>query len=127
KQALSEQATLTTGDKDTFEAFRAGIECVPTGSRVVTTVSAGDMYGDQGYADLGIKAADALVIVTDVVGRREEIKAEPWTKDVPEVSLDGEQPKLTLPKSDPPKEVLVKVLEEGDGDTVESGDTVTVN
>lgn len=127
KQALSEQATLTTGDKDTFEAFRAGIECVPTGSRVVTTVSAGDVYGDQGYADLGIKAADALVIVTDVVGLREEIKAEPWTKDVPEVSLDGEQPKVTLPKTDPPKEVLVKVLEEGDGDTVESGDTVTVN
>lgn len=127
KQALSEQATLTTGDKDTFEAFRAGIECVPAGSRLVTTVSAGDVYGDQGYADLDIKATDALVIVTDVVGLREEIKAKPWEKDVPEVSLDGKQPKVTLPKTDPPKDVLVKVLKEGDGDTVEAGDTITVN
>ncbi|MFS0883736.1 FKBP-type peptidyl-prolyl cis-trans isomerase [Aeromicrobium sp. 179-A 4D2 NHS] len=127
KQALSEAATLTVGDENTFEAFRAGIECVPTGSRVVTTVSAGDVYGDEGYADLDIKATDSLVIVTDVVDVREELEAKPWTKDVPEVSLKGKQPKVTLPKTDPPKDVLVKVLEEGDGKTVKAGDTITVN
>lgn len=127
KQALSQQATLTAGDKDTFEAFRAGIECVPTGSRIVTTVSAGDVYGDEGYADLQIKATDALVIVTDVVNVREELKPKAWKKDAPKVSLEGKQPKVTLPKVDPPKDVLVKVLEEGDGETVKSGDTITVN
>ena len=127
KQALSQEAALMAGDDKTFEAFRAGVECLPTGSRVVTTVSAGDVYGDEGYADLGIKATDALVIVTDVVDVREEIKAKPWTKDVPKVSLEGKQPKVTLPKVDPPKDVVVKVLEEGKGETVKSGDSITVN
>ncbi|SKB07792.1 FKBP-type peptidyl-prolyl cis-trans isomerase [Aeromicrobium choanae] len=127
KQALSEQATLTAGDDKTFEAFRAGIECVPTGSRVVTTVSASDVYGAEGYADLGIKGTDSLVIVTDVVDVREEVKAKEWKDDVPEVSLEGDEPKVELPKTDPPKDVLVKVLEEGDGETVKAGDTLTVN
>ncbi|MET1134342.1 MAG: FKBP-type peptidyl-prolyl cis-trans isomerase [Aeromicrobium sp.] len=127
KQALSEQATLTAGDDKTFEAFRAGIECVPTGSRVVTTVAASDVYGAEGYADLGIKGTDSLVIVTDVVDVREEVKAKDWKKDVPEVSLKGDEPKVQLPKTDPPKDVLVKVLEEGDGKVVKSGDSLTVN
>lgn len=127
KQALSEQATLTAGDDKTFEAFRAGIECVPTGSRVVTTVAASDVYGAEGYADLNIKGTDSLVIVTDVVDVREEVKAKDWKTDVPEVSLEGDQPKVTLPKTDPPKDVLVKVLEEGDGKTVKAGDALTVN
>ncbi len=127
KQALSEPATLAVGNDETFEAFRAGIECVPTGSRLVTTVSAGDVYGDQGYADLDIKATDSLVIVTDVVDVREEVEAKEWKDDVPQVELSGEQPKVTLPKTDPPKDVRVKVLEEGDGKTVKAGDSVTVN
>jgi len=127
KQALSEAATLAVGNDQTFEAFRAGIECVPTGSRLVTAVSAGDVYGEEGYADLDIKATDSLVIVTDVVDVREEVKAKEWKKDVPKVDLSGKQPKVTLPKADAPKDVLVKVLKEGDGKTVKSGDTLTVN
>lgn len=127
KQALSEKATLTAGDENTFEAFRAGIDCVPTGSRVVTVVAASDVYGDEGYADLEIKATDSLVIVTDVVDLREEAKAKKWTEDVPEVSLSGDEPKVTLPKSDPPTDVRVKVLEEGDGAEVKAGDSLTVN
>lgn len=127
KQALSEAATLTVGDENTFEAFRAGIECVPTGSRVVTSVLASDVYGAEGYADLDIKATDSLVIVTDVVDVREEVKAKAWEKDVPEVSLKGDEPTVTLPKTDPPKDVLYKVLEKGDGDTVKAGDSITVN
>lgn len=127
KQALSEKATLTAGDEKTFEAFRAGIECVPAGSRVVTTVAAADVYGEEGYADLDIKAADSLVIVTDVVEVREEAKAKEWTEDVPKVSLSGDEPKVTLPKSDPPTDIRVKVLKEGDGDEVKAGDKLTVN
>lgn len=127
KQALSEKATLTAGDKNTFEAFRAAIECVPTGSRVVTAVAASDVYGKEGYADLDIKSSDSLVIVTDVVDVREQVKAKPWKTDVPKVSLKGAEPEVTLPKSDPPKDVLVKVLDEGKGDEVKTGATLTVN
>jgi len=125
-RALSQPATLTVGDENTFEAFRAGIECVPTGSRLVTTVAAADVYGDAGLADLDIKGTDALVIVTDVVKVRVDPEPKPWTEDVPKVSLDKPKPQVELPDVDPPTDVLVKVLQEGDGDTVEAGDVVTV-
>ncbi|GAA3540130.1 peptidylprolyl isomerase [Aeromicrobium flavum] len=127
QQALSEEATLTAGDAKTFEAFRAAIECVPTGSRVVTAVAASDVYGDKGYADLDIKASDSLVIVTDVVDTRKPVKAKPWKTDVPKVSLTGGEPDVALPKTKAPGDVLVKVLKEGDGAKVKAGDVLDVN
>lgn len=125
--ALSEHATLTAGDDDTFEAFAAALDCVPIGSRVVTTVAAGDVYGDEGYPELELEATDALVIVTDLTGVREEITAQEWSQDVPEVSLDGDEPDVTIPDVDPPTDVRVAVVDEGDGDVVAAGDTITVN
>ncbi len=127
KQALSEEATLTAGDKNTFEAFRAGIECVPIGSRVVTAVSAKDVYGDQGYETLDIKATDTLVIVTDVLGVKKPVKPAAWNTGAPKVTFKKSgEPVLTL-SGEAPKEVSVKVLKEGTGDEVAAGDTVTVN
>ncbi|HPU13713.1 MAG TPA: FKBP-type peptidyl-prolyl cis-trans isomerase [Aeromicrobium sp.] len=127
EKSLSEEATLTAGDTQTFEAFRAGIECVRVGSRVVTTVSAKDVYGDQGYESLEIKATDSLVIVTDVVKTREPIKASKWTTGAPEVTFKKTgEPVLTL-SGTAPKDVTVKVLKEGTGETVKAGDLVTVN
>jgi len=126
-QAVSENATLTAGDEQTFEAFRAALECVPIGSRVVTTVNAGDVYGEEGYADLDIQGTDALVIVTDIVDVRKPVEAAEWTEDVPEVTFkESGEPEVKL-TGEAPDEVLVKVLEEGDGDEVAAGDTVTVN
>lgn len=128
EKALSQAATLTVADESTYEAFRAAIECVPTGSRVVTTVAAADVYGEEGYADLDIKATDSLVLVTDVIEVEKPVTAEPWTKDVPEVTFDSDgKPTVTLPKTDPPTDLLLAVLKEGDGDTVESGDSVSVD
>lgn len=127
KKLISEPATLTAGDKNTIEAFRAGIECVPVGSRVVTTLNSTDAFGAQGNAQLGVKAGDSLVVVTDVIEIKKPVTAKPWTENVPEVDLSGKKPKVTIPKADPPTDVRRKVLVEGDGETVKSGDTVKVN
>jgi hypothetical protein len=48
--------------------------------------------------------------------------------DFPTVEFSAEGvPTITIPASEPPAEVQLEVLEEGDGDVVEPGDSVTVN
>ena len=48
--------------------------------------------------------------------------------DLPTVTGDfGEVPEVTVPDTDPPTDLMVEVLDEGKGRTVESGDVVVVN
>jgi peptidylprolyl isomerase len=111
-----------------IKAFTAGIDCVPIGSRVVVAAPAKDMYGDQGNAQLGITAADSLVIVTDVIGEKKQLVPQAWKKNAPTVTFDAKgKPTLKLPKTKPPADLLLKVLKQGKGDVVKSGDTVTLN
>lgn len=126
-QAVSEQATLTAGDENTYEAFRAALDCVAVGSRVVTTVSSTDLFGEEGNESLEIKAGDPLVIVSDLVDIREPVKASKWTEGAPEVTFKKSgEPQLKL-SGEGPDDVLVKVLKEGDGQEVAAGDQITVN
>lgn len=127
-KALGTQpVTLTVGDPSMIKAFSAGIDCVPIGSRVVVTAPARDMYGDQGNSQLGITADDSLVIVTDVIGEQKPLVPGVW-KDAPAVSFDKSgTPTVKLPKTKPPTKLLLKVLKEGDGAEVKSGDTVTLD
>ena len=124
--AFSQPATITAGDDTVFEAFLAGIDCVPTGSRTVTVAPASTLYGEQGNETIGIAANETVVIVVDV---QEPLKPAEWTEDVPEVDFgaEGDVPTVTLPDTAPPAEYQLKVLEEGDGDEVQTGDNVTLH
>jgi peptidylprolyl isomerase len=126
QQVFSQPATITAGDDTVFEAFLAGIDCVPTGSRTVTVAPASTLYGDQGNETIGVAPGETLVIVVDV---QEPLKPAEWTENVPDVQFgaDGAAPTVTLPDTAPPAEYQLKVLEEGDGDEVQSGDTVTLH
>lgn len=125
EQVFSQPAVITAGDDSVFEAFLAGIDCVPLGSRTVTVAPASTLYGDQGNETIGIAAGETVVIVVDV---QEPLKPAEWTENVPEVQFgaDGAAPTVTLPATPPPAEYQLKVLEEGDGDEVQSGDNVTL-
>ena len=125
EQVFSQPATIKAGDESVFEAFLAGIDCVPTGSRTVTVAPASTLYGEEGNPTIGIAAGETVVIVVDV---QEPLKAAKWTENVPEVKFgaEGEAPTVTLPATPPPAEYQLKVLEEGDGDEVKSGDNVTL-
>lgn len=126
--AISEDATFVSGDEQIFPAFIAGIDCVPVGSRVVTTVPAADLFGDEGSEGLGIEGGESVVIVTDVLGITEPVTPAEWTENPPTVEFNGDEPPvLTLPGGDPRPELLIDVIEEGDGKTVVAGDSVTVN
>ncbi|GAA1829749.1 FKBP-type peptidyl-prolyl cis-trans isomerase [Agromyces salentinus] len=126
KQLFSQPATITAGDDTVFEAFRAGIDCVPTGTRTVTVAPAESLYEGAGNENVGLAAGESVVIVVDV---KEPLTAKEWTEDVPEVKFgaEGETPTVTLPDTAPPAVYQLKVLEEGDGDVVSTGDTVTLN
>jgi peptidylprolyl isomerase len=130
EQLLSQPAQLTAGDETLYEAFTAGIDCVPVGSRTITVAPADSLYDGQGNEQIGLAAGDSAVIVMDV---QEIVVPEPlptpseWTENVPDVKFNGEEPPtVTIPDTDPSTELEVAVLEEGDGAEVQEGDTVTL-
>jgi FKBP-type peptidyl-prolyl cis-trans isomerase len=128
-KALGTQpVSLTVGDSQMIQAFTAGIDCVPIGSRVVVAAPAKDMYGPEGNSQLGITAEDSLVIVTDVIGEKKPVVPQEWKKNPPTVKFSAKgKPKLTLPHTKPPTDLLLKVLKPGTGDVVKAGDTVTLD
>lgn len=92
--------------------------CATEGSRIVVTTPESQQGG-------------ALVYVLDVLG---VTPAAEWCAatepgDVfPTVEYDADGvPTITIPDGDAPDGVQLEVLEEGDGATVQEGDTVTVN
>jgi peptidylprolyl isomerase len=123
----SQPVSLTVGDESMIKAFTAGVDCVPIGSRVVVAAPAKDMYGDQGNPQLGITADDTLVIVTDVLGLKKQLVPQAW-KSAPKVTFNAKgTPKVNLPDTKPPAQLLLKVLRPGTGNVVKAGDSVTVD
>jgi hypothetical protein len=92
--------------------------CATEGSRVVVAVPPTEQGG-------------ALVYVIDVLG---VTAADEWCvpgepgESFPTVEFSAEGvPTVTVPATEPPAEVQLEVLEEGDGDIVQPGDSVTVD
>lgn len=128
ESVISEDTSLPLGDPQLMPAFTAGIECVPIGSRVVTTVPGAELYGDQGNEALGIEPGESAVVVSDVLGVEEPVTPAAWTENPPTVVFNGEEPPvLTLPDGEPSPDLLLDVITPGDGATVQSGDTVTLD
>ncbi|MCD2441367.1 FKBP-type peptidyl-prolyl cis-trans isomerase [Agromyces sp. SYSU K20354] len=128
EQVFSQPTTIDSGNDQIFEAFRAGVDCVPLGSRTVTVAPPELLYGDQGNESIGVAPGETLVIVMDVVEVQEPLKPSEWTENVPEVEFgaEGESPTVTIPDAEPSTELQMHVIEEGDGDTVQAGDSVTL-
>lgn len=128
KSLGAQQVTLTTGDDQMIKAFAAGIDCQTIGSRVVVASPASEMYGEQGNPQLGVSGDDTLVIVTDLIGEKKPLEPQEWKQDRADVTFgkDG-KPTVKLPDTAPPKQLVLQVLEEGDGATVGKGDQVTLD
>lgn len=133
EQLISQPASLGVGDSSLLTAFRAAVDCVPVGTRTATVAPAADVYGEQGNDSIGVAPGEAVVIVADITGLTEEaptadsVTPSEWTENVPEVTFNGDEPPtVVIPDIEPSTELQLKVLEEGDGDTVASGDQVSV-
>ena len=126
-QLASSPASFKIGDANLYRGFTAAVDCVPIGTRTVTVAPAEDVYGDQGNSSIGVQPGEAVIIVADITGETEQATPSEWTENVPEVTFNGtESPTVVIPDTPPSPELLLKVLEEGDGETVESGDQVSV-
>lgn len=128
KSLGSQKASLSVGDARIPDAFRAGFDCVPVGSRSVVTASAKTVYGDQGNPSAGISADDSLVIVTDVVRKEPELKPAAWKTNPPKVTFDKSgKPTMKLPGKKPASTLMMKVLRQGTGAVVTKTSSVTID
>lgn len=109
------------------------IECLPAGSRSVTTAPVKAAFGSKDASQLGLKPTDTVVFVADVKAVEPAVpthatgKPVAPTEGLPTVTLaKNGKPTVTIPKTDPPAKTQIAVLKQGDGATVGAGDTVTV-
>ncbi len=127
----SAPATVQVNDKAYVPGLVRAVECLSVGSRVVLTAPAKDAFGNQDLSQLGLTTKDSVVLVADVVDlppTRANGKAVTPPAGFPAVKLNAKtgEPAITIPKADPPTETKIAVLKQGDGETVQATDTVTI-
>ena len=106
------------------------LNCTKEGERFAAVLPAAQAFGAGGSEQLGVKGGDDLVLVADVV-KLTPTKATGAAKALPsgfpKVTLAASgQPTVAIPATDPPKALKIATSKSGTGETVKSGDTVTV-
>lgn len=113
---------------------RIGLEGLAAGSRALVAIAPEDGFGPQGEdPESGLKADDTLLFFVDLhevrtpLTRAEGTPVDP-VAGLPTVELaeDG-SPTITVPGGAPPAELVAQLLIEGEGDVVETGQTITVH
>ncbi len=109
-----------------IDGWRYALTGKKIGSRVEIAVPPTWGYGPSGNEQAGIKGTDTLVFVIDLLDSY-NTKSSAKGKEIPQTdpalpkvatNTDGNLPKVTLPKSDPPKKLVSNYILEGDGDEV---------
>lgn len=108
------------------------LEGKKTGSRVQIAVPPTWGYGKAGEPRAGIKGTDTLVFVIDLVdsfNSKSSVKGKEVAQTdaaLPKVATntDGNVPKVTVPKTDPPKKLVSNYVLEGDGAEVKADQAV---
>lgn len=129
-----EPAVFGLTEGSLIDGFREGLLGAHVGSRVLIGVSPADGYGPQGgLPDAGIEEQDSLVFVVDVLDattvleRAQGESVEP-TVGLPSVTLDDQgAPTVAVPDAAAPSELVAQPLIRGEGEKVQSGDTIYVN
>jgi FKBP-type peptidyl-prolyl cis-trans isomerase len=106
---------------------------VRVGSRVVAVIPPEDGYGEKGNAQLEVTADDSLVFVLDVVGTYPARSAVTGAAREPGAGLPrvaaaqpGQAPRVTIPRSRPPRRLRVGTLVQGSGPAVRQGQLVAL-
>jgi len=117
--------------------FSLLLECATPGTRLAGVIPPTEGFGDQGMPELSLTGTESLVFVIDVVEivpatapvAPVPVSVVPgdWTTGLPEVDLDASPPVVTLPDGGAPDELLIAILEQGDGETVAADSTVLVD
>ncbi|GHI08958.1 peptidylprolyl isomerase [Streptomyces cellostaticus] len=115
-----------------IDGWRYALAGKKTGSRVEIAVPPTWGYGKAGNPQAGIKGTDTLVFVIDLIesfNSKSSSKGTPVAQSdaaLPKVgtNTDGSEPKITIPKSDPPKKLVSNYVLEGDGAELKAEQTI---
>ncbi|WP_254812933.1 FKBP-type peptidyl-prolyl cis-trans isomerase [Streptomyces cavourensis] len=124
---------LTLGAGMVIQGWDKGLVGQKVGSRVQLVIPPDLGYGEQGQGD--IKPNATLVFVVDILKATQIPASAKGTEvaqdniDLPKVGTgdDGKAPKVTIPKSDPPKKLSSTYILESDGEVIKETDSVVVN
>ncbi|MFE9726239.1 FKBP-type peptidyl-prolyl cis-trans isomerase [Streptomyces sp. NPDC005794] len=124
---------IALGTSMVIPGWEQGLVGQKVGSRVQLVIPPDLAYGAQGQGD--IKPNATLVFVVDVVSAKTIPKSAKGSTvaqdniDLPKIGADtdGKAPKVTIPKSDPPKKLVSTYIIEADGEVVGENDTLVVN
>lgn len=123
------QFTIDT-ESEQFVGISKAFECATPGSRLAVVVPPVDGFGSEGVPALELTGSESLVFVIDVLeiqSAPEPVTPEEWTEGLPEVDLSVTPPVVTLPEGGAPEELVLAVLEQGDGEVVTADSTVLVD
>jgi len=115
-------------DDELMAGVHKGLEGVPRGSQVLIGIAPEDGLGAD--PESGVLETDTLLLYADIfdpLARAEGEPVEP-VEGLPTVELaDDGAPTITVPDEEPPTELVVQPLIEGEGPEVESGQSITVH
>ncbi|GAA4926679.1 FKBP-type peptidyl-prolyl cis-trans isomerase [Streptomyces coeruleoprunus] len=119
---------VTAGSETSIPALSTGVIGQKPGSRVLVVAPPAAGFGPQGNPQIGVTGTDTLVFVLDIQGtmpKKAEGKQAPIPADLPQIEADKEAPAvIKIPNNAPPKTLVDKVLIEGKGPEVKSGQHV---
>jgi len=119
-------------DKQATAALVDGLTGASTGSRVVIAVAPEDGLAKNG-ASVGVKKSDTLLFVVDVKDVNTPLARATGTAVTPTAGLpivalaSNGRPTVTIPKTDPPADLVVQPLIDGRGPVVQAGQTIRVH
>ena len=124
--------TLDLASSELPEALTDPVAGATVGSRVLTSVSAMEIFGEVGNPTFGISNADPLLLVMDVLGPTpiDEPYAEEGTGFAPDLVLDEDgvpEAMRFMGRPRPTGRLQVQTLVEGDGEELKASDVVMVD
>lgn len=131
-ESFSRGQAVTFNLAQVVPGFSKGLANQKQGSRVLIAMPGPDGYDPSGgRPDAGINVGDTLIFVVDVVATT--LSGPDGTAVAPKAGLPTVKenakgvPEVTVPKSAPPKSLVVQPLIKGNGAKVAAGDLVTFN
>ncbi|GAB3117091.1 FKBP-type peptidyl-prolyl cis-trans isomerase [Janibacter alkaliphilus] len=126
----AEPTMLDLSNQEMLPGLSKAIRGTTVGSEGVAIIPPKDLFGEEGMSDLGISGTDNVVLVFDVrrviPAKAEGEKVAP-DSDLPKVTWKEDGPaSFDIPDEEAPDELVVEPLIKGEGDKVESGQTVYV-
>jgi peptidylprolyl isomerase len=127
---------MTMVGDSTLPAVGHALECATVGSRLVVTTPAKDVFNLTTIGQLGVDENDSFVFVVDVLdaylAKADGTPQAPGSGNPVVVTAPNGAPGITIPQSGgssvkPPKDLVVSVLQRGDGEKLKEGSHAVVH